>query len=284
MRKLKKATSFSLIAILLISAIMLFLPLTLAAASETAVSNQHIYDNAELLSTFDREALEEMSEEYGNSAGVEIMILTHNDSSAVGAERYIEDFEDKMPLGDRVYFLYDVANGEIFIEGYGLAETYIHSNRINSILDEMEPLIRTENYYDAFAAYIKLSSSYMKDDSEINTDHVYTYDSPSSTSSTDNILTNIWFQLLASLIVGGIVVGIMAYNSSGRMSAGGSTYMDQSNSGLIGRRDDYVRTIVTRVRKPQQTNNRPGGGFNAGGFGGGMSAGGRSHSSGGRKL
>jgi uncharacterized protein len=75
----------------------------------------------------------------------------------------------------------------------------------------------------------------------------------------------------------------MAFNSGGRMTAGSSNYMEQNNSGLIGRRDDYIRTQVTRVRKPQN-NNSGGGGFNAGGFRGGMSGGGRSHSSGGGKF
>lgn len=67
------------------------------------------------------------------------------------------------------------------------------------------------------------------------------------------------------------------------MTAGSANYIEQNNSGLIGRRDDYVRTQVTRVRKPQNNSNN-GGGFNAGGFRGGVSGGGRSHSSGGGKF
>jgi uncharacterized protein len=142
----------------------------------------------------------------------------------------------------------------------------------------------------------------MSDNSELNYDHDYTASSPQSSdpnapnydetwpadyntydSRIENILTNVWFQILAAIIIGIIAVVIMAYNSGGRMTAGGNTYMDSNNSGLIGRRDDYIRTQVTRVRRPQNNNNG-GGGFNAGGFRGGTSGGGRSHSSSGGKF
>jgi uncharacterized protein len=93
-----------------------------------------------------------------------------------------------------------------------------------------------------------------------------------------------WVQLIASIVIGIITVSIMAFHSGGRMTAGSNNYIEQSNSGLIGRRDDYVRTQVTRIRRPQNNPSNGGGGFNAGGFRGGMSGGGRSHSSGGGKF
>ena len=74
------------------------------------------------------------------------------------------------------------------------------------------------------------------------------------------------------------------------MTAGSRDYLDRSKSGLIGRRDQYIRSTVTRVRKPTQNHTSSGsrggsrGGFSSGGFRGGRSSGGRSHSSGGRKL
>jgi uncharacterized protein len=92
------------------------------------------------------------------------------------------------------------------------------------------------------------------------------------------VIGSLWFQLLVSLTIGGIVVGVMAFNSGGRMTTVSNTYMDQNHSGLIGRRDDYLRTTVTKVRKPTN-NNQGNGGFNAGGFRGGTSSGGHSHSS-----
>ena len=304
MKYLLLRRSFPLLVLLLVISIAVSTTVVHAFASETEEDNQHIYDNAGLLSTTEIQNLEQKCVDYGTEAGVEIIILTHNDPDAVYAEDYIEDFEDQLPAGDRVYLLIDMANRDVFIEGYGKAETYIHSKRISVIIDDITPDLSDGNYYEACSLYIEEAAGYMQDDSVLNNDHDYSAGTPQSESpnapyydetwpsdyhSTDttakSILTNIWFQLAASVVIGIITVSVMAYRTGARMTAGAGTYMNQSHSGLIGRRDDYIRTQVTRVRKPQNdNNNKPGGGFNAGGFRGGVSAGGRSHSSGGGKF
>ena len=274
---------------------------------KTDTDVKRVYDEAGLMNAYDIEELEALSHEYGEKAGIEIFILTHNDKDATYPEKYIEDFEDQLPIGDRVYFLYDVHRGEIFMEGYGLAETYIHSKRIDKIFDNVEDYLKNYYYYDAFKTYITMSADYMEDDSELNYDHNYSYDNPPEGFDPDNeysydeydyqghydkeeiknsIFLNFWFQLIAALVIGGIVVGALAYRSSGRMTAGARDYLDKSRQGLIGRRDQYIRSTVTKWRKPQQSSSSGGsrGGFNSGGFRGGISGGGRSHSSGGRKL
>ena len=276
------------------------------SASTTDTDSRRVYDEAGLMNDYEISELESISQENGEKAGIEIFILTHNDKDATYPEKYIEDFEDQLPVGDRVYFLYDVYRGEIFMEGYGLAETYIHSKRIDVIFDNVEDYLRNEYYFDAFNTYITMSADYMADDSELNYDHNYNYDTtpdgfdPNNEYSYDDydydgyyekedlmnsILLNFWFQLLVAFVIGGIVVGVLAYRSSGRMTAGGRDYLDGSRGGLIGRNDQYIRSTVTKWRKPQQNSSSGGrGGFNAGGFRGGTSGGGRSHSSGGRKL
>lgn len=261
---------------------------------------QHVYDEAGLLSSSEIEELEGLCIKYGEKAGIEIIILTHDDSSAPYAETYIENFEDKLPVGDRVYLLVDMYNRDVFMEGYGKAETYIHSKRIDVILDEIVPELSDGNFYNAFVTYIEKSAAYMEDDSELNYDHDYTVGRPQSKdpnaayydetwseeyNTAENPLSSVWLQLIISFIIGAVVVGIMAYNSGGRMTTGADSYIDSTKSGLIGRQDMYLRTHVTKVRKPQNNNTSGGsGGFNAGGFRGGTSSGGRSHSSGGRKF
>lgn len=309
MRKHANIKTFRLLLMLLLvlSAIIfptMILPESLAYASASLEEIQYVYDKAGLLSTSEIEELEEMCTEYGEEAGIEIILLTHEDSSAPYAERYIEEFEMQFPVGDRVYALIDMNERIIFMAGYGLAETYIHSKRIDVILDEMYPYVADGEYYDAFAISIKRSAEYMSDDSELNYDHDYSANTPQTNDpggayydetwpteyntyedSTARFLKNPFVQLIAAIIIGAISVAIMAYNSGGKMTAGSSTYMDPNHSGLIGRRDNYIRTSVTKVRRPETNNTggRSGGGFNSGGFRGG-SFGGRSHSSGGRKF
>lgn len=293
---------FPLLALLMafVSLIIISPIVSEASGPETG---RFVYDDAGLLTETEVLDLEEMCTTYGTQAGIEVYILTHDDPSAPYVETYIENFEDQLPVGDRVYIALDMEERDVFMEGYGKAETYIHSKRISEIIDKITPDLSDGDYYDAFATYIQMSADYMSDDSELNYDHNYTADTPQSSnpnasnydptwpsesntsdSQLPGFLSNIWIQLLIAVIIGASTVAIMAYNSGGRMTVSGYSYMDQNHSGLIGRRDDYIRTTVTRVRKPENNNNAGRGGFNAGGFRGGISGGGRSHSSGGGKF
>lgn len=248
--------------------------------SASTTSYQHVLDGAGVLSPDKLNALNDLSIEMGEQAGIEIYVVTHESSSASYGEQYLEDFNDTLPDTDRVLLLMDLYNREVFIQGYGQAEVYIHSKRIDDIIKQITPDLSDGNYGDAFEQYILLSADYMADDSALNYDHNYSYSSD-PTKAKPSPLYNIWVQLAISLGVGGIVVGIMAYQSSGRMTTSGNTYMNQSQNGLIGRRDVYLRTTVSKVRKPKEDSS---GGFNAGGFRGGTSSGGRSHSSGSGKF
>lgn len=310
MQKLHPACHSLLMAIILtviVAAFSVTAPASYVYA-ESDRSAKHVYDKADLFSEEELSDLEEKCISYGEDADVEIIILTHNDTKAIYAEDYIEDFEDQLPDNDRVYLLIDMHNRDVFIEGYGKAKTYINSKRIDNILDIIAPDLTDGNYYDACLCFIEMAASYMNDDSELNYDHNYnippqssnknepyydeTWTSSNYTQDTIhtaiNMLSNIWVQLIISIIIGATVVGIMAYNSGGKMTAGSNNYFDHKSPGLIGRRDNYIRTTVTRVRKPRNDNNNTGsharGGFNSSGFRGGVSAGGRSHSSGGRKF
>lgn len=303
MRRLLSNTFFTLFIFLPMVIIQPIITNSITAnASEIEETNPHIYDKAELLSTEELSDLEDMCIEYGAEAGIEIIILTHEDAKAPDGEYYIEDFYDRTLPGDSVILLVDLYNRDVIIHGYGTAETYIHSKRGDVIISEISPYLTEEIYYTAFEKFVKSSASYMKDDTELNYDHNYNYnydgtpqgnnssgyysdgynnDNYSSYNNADELLANPGVQLVISLVIGAVVVGIMAHNSGGKMTAGSNTYFDPNNSGLIGRRDQYLRTRVTKVKKPTQNNNQggKGGGLNSGGFRGGVSSGGHSHSS-----
>lgn len=244
------------------------------AALEATDTLQHIYDDASLLYDSERSALEEKCITYGEDAGMNIFILTHNDPDTPDGEIYIEDFFDQNLLGkypDSIILLVDMSRRDVIIETYGDTQTYVHSKRGDRIIDKISPYLTDAQYYTAFETYIESSAAYMKDKSDPNYSRDYTKAPEDGYTEQENVLHNIWLQLGVALAIGAITVAVMAYNAGGKMTAGGNTYMDQGNSGLIGRRDDYIRTTVTRVRKPQ-TNNSSGGGFH-----GGRSAGGASH-------
>lgn len=226
--------------------------------ADTNTKIQHIYDKAELLSTAERTELEDMCTKSSQKDAVDIIIMTHNDSSAVYAEKYISDFYDKMLYKNCIILLVDMHNRDVYIEDYGKrARSKISSGKIDTIVDRITPSLSSGEYAEAFNKYIKCTDNY------INQVPIY---------------ENVWVHLLAAIIIGAAAVAIMAYHAGGRMTVGGSTYIDSNDSGLIGRRDDYIRTQVTRIRKPENN-----GGGNGGG-GGGISAGGNSYNGGGGKF
>ena len=289
-----RAISFCLIAIFLLSGGKYASAAETAAGTASAAATagiQHVYDDAGLLSSSELSDIEDMCTEYSEDAGIDVIILTHDDVNAGDPGKYIEDFVDRTNYTNSVVLLIDMADRNVDLQGYGKAETYLHSGRLDNIREEITPYLKDADYVTAFETYIKESAAYMKDDTQLNYDHDYSYDKNgnyvgsgnSSYGKEDNaarnILTNVVFQLIAALVIGGTVVGVMVYNSGGKMTAGGNTYIDGGHSGLIGRRDMYLRTTVTKVHKPTQNNtNRPGG-FSSGGFSGGVSSGGHSHSS-----
>ncbi|MDF2486871.1 MAG: hypothetical protein K0R46_3039, partial [Herbinix sp.] len=132
MKQLFLFKSLPMLALLLLMATLISLSTVQAYAAETAEIDQHVYDKAGLLSTTEASELDQMCIDYGTEAGIDIMILTHNDAGASYAEDYIEEFEDLLPVGDRVYLLIDMNERVVFMEGYGKAETYIHSKRIDT--------------------------------------------------------------------------------------------------------------------------------------------------------
>ena len=275
MRKYKRISLLPLLTVWCLIASSLLLNPRYTSASETEVTIPHIIDEAGLLSTSELDDLGEKCITYGDDASIGIFILTHEDSSAVDGEVYIENFYDSSLKGqytDSVILLVDMANRDVVLEGYGTAETYIHSQRGDVIISDITPYLSDGDYVTAFEMFIEEANSYMKDTSDPNYSRDYT-PAPEDGSSTtkDSILTNVFFQLLVSLGIGAITVGIMAYNAGGKMTVSGNTYIDQGHSGLIGRRDDYIRTTVTRVRKPKENSS-------SGGFHGGISGGGSSHS------
>lgn len=244
MMNLSIRKTFSVLAIMFLFLACTLMPADNAFAKSKEVS-QHIYDKAELLSTSQRDGLEDMCTKYSQKDNVDIIIMTHNDSNAVYAERYISDFYDKMLYENCVILLVDMANRDVVIEDYGkLAKSKISSGNLNSVIEDITPYLQNGDYTAAFEKYIKSSDNY------INAIPIY---------------ENTFLHIGIAVIIGAIAVAIMAYNAGGKMTVGGSTYMDPNHSGLIGRRDDYIRTHITRVRKPENNNSGGGGGVSAGG-------------------
>ncbi|MFD1425574.1 uncharacterized protein JOD24_000244 [Kroppenstedtia sanguinis] len=222
-----------------------------------------IYDYAGLLTDKEKKELETLATQYGTERKTDLIILTTDDTQGKDIEKYMQDFYDEKALGyDRPHGncailtinVQNPENRELYLAGFYEAEKYLDNSRLDRIRDQITPDLKKDQYYDAFHTFIETSHRYMGIRPGVDPDSIW---------------FNGWFQLLAACVVGGIIVGVMAYNSGGRVTINERTYQDTGRSRVLQQRDQYLRTSVTKRRKP--TNNKSHGG-------GGTTGGGHSHS------
>ncbi|WP_170885563.1 TPM domain-containing protein [Bacillus alkalicellulosilyticus] len=267
---MRKATS--LIAFILI----LFFAFYSSAQAETS---QRIYDYANLLSDTEEEALEKLAQDYSMKHETDFVFLTTNDTKGQDIEYYSSEFVESSNIGygeeqSVAMLTIDMGYREIYVIGFGKAESYLDGYRIDELIDSVLVHVAVEDYSIAFESFIKQYENYFEMEPPVHNDNVYS-GTPTGNQS-DNILFELWFQVIVSVLVGGIVVGIMLFNTGGKVTINGKTYMDVTNSRVLQQRDTFVRKSVTKRRKPSNNNNGP----TSGGGRGGMTSGGRSYSGG----
>ncbi|MEF2968559.1 TPM domain-containing protein [Paenibacillus sp. M1] len=251
---------FASLAALLIIVTSLFGPIAGQAAA--AEYKNLIYDEANLLSPDDMDALNAMANELGAEREIDIIIYTSDNSENKDVMIMTEDFYDERgpgydkPFGNAVILTMDMRNREIYLAGFYKGEEYLDDRRLDKIRDKITPYLSDGDYRAAFEKYIETVHRYMGYEPGVNP---------------DNILFQLWFQIAVALVIGGLTVGVMAYRSGGRVTVGHKTYEDAKTSGVMSTYDRFLRTTVTK-RKIEKSSSSSGGG------GGGRSSGGHSHS------
>nr|WP_256208737.1 TPM domain-containing protein [Paenibacillus sp. CF384] len=235
-----------------------------AEAAATSESKKLIYDQAHLLSEQEQVDLSALAMKYGTDRETDIIILTSANTENRDVQLMTEDFYDNQapgydkPHGNAVILTMDMNNRQVYLAGFGKAETELDSGRLDKIRNAISPDLTQGDYAQAFKRYITLSHKYMGFKPGVNP---------------DNILFTLWFQLGAAVVIGGIVVSVMVFRSGGRITVTRATYEDLSTSGVLEHADQYIRTTVTKSRIPKNNGRSSGGGG-----GGGTSGGGHSHS------
>ncbi len=234
-------------------------------------AKERIYDFANLLTREEKIELEKLSAKYSSRRKTDYVILTTSDSMGKDIVEYMEDFYDDeglgydKPHGNTAILTIDLKNRDLYLAGFYRAEKYLSDDRLDLIRDKITPDLSRGNYYDGFASFIKTSYRYMGVRPGVNP---------------ENILFKLWFQVLVSLGLAGILLGIMSFNSGGKTTVKADTYQDFANSRIISRGDTYLRTDVSKHKKPSSNASSSMGGSSGGGGrgGGGVSRGGHSHS------
>ncbi|WP_255473474.1 YgcG family protein [Planomicrobium sp. CPCC 101110] len=246
---------------------MLLFFISIGGVAVSAATDQHIMDNAGLLTESEIAELEAFAAEHSREEGADFLFLTTADTNGQAIEPYMADFFDQWAAENNqenaVLLTIDMGSREVYLAGFGTAEARLDDSRVDMVLDRIVPYLRTGDYGGAFRETVATSSRYMEYKPGVNP---------------ESIFLKTWFHLAVSLLLGGLVVGSMLFNAGGRVTTTPSTYVDHDRTRVRSEMDRFRNKTVSRRRVPQ--NKGGGGGFG----GGGTSAGGRSYSGGGRSF
>lgn len=242
--------------ILLLLAVLLIICVPLQANA----AKQRVFDDAGVLNEKELNNLEKFAEKYSDKRQVDFFILTNKDTG-VDAEDYMGDFYDEHEPGSAVILTIDLTERDVVLSGFGKARYTLPDERLDSIRGKVTPALSSGEYEKAFKKYIKLSAKYMQYKEGAN---------PA------NPIYNIWVQLGLALLIGTGIVSMMAKNRRVKSNVNAETYFNHKLSKVNAKRDKYIRTSVTKRRRPKS--NSSGSGRSGGGRSGGVTRGGSSYS------
>lgn len=251
------------------SGLLLFLTflMSLIGMSAFAQTDQHIYDKAGLLSESQINELEAYAEKKSEEQGADFLLLTTDSTDSQTIKTYMGDFFDKWSeeknQKNAVLLTIDIGAREFYLAGFGTAKTRLDNERAELVLDRIEPYVIQGDYASAFEETISTADRYMAYRPGVNP---------------ESIFLEMWFHIAVSVVLGGIIVGTMLYNSGGRNTTTAATYIDRDHTRVTRESDRFRNKTVTRRKIPKNNNN--GGGFG----GGGTTGGGQSFSGGGRSF
>lgn len=255
MIKQRKSNYLTLMILFVLS--LCFIPSVAVFAKANTPATEFIIDDLDLFTEEQEQTLNKKAKAIQDKYKVDVILITTDEVINSFVELYSENYYDehydrKKDISKDAVII--VRNGYryVYISGYGKCETYVSNNRIEKILDDMTPLHRQDQFYEAFCVMYDSIRHYL--------------------GLNPNPLTWTWVQLLIALAIGAISVGIMLYNSGGKVTTNNRTYLDLEHSGLVSKRDIYLRTTVQKIHRPKSNNSSS------------RSSGGHSHSGGGRSM
>lgn len=267
--------------ILLLIVLTTLLSFSSIANAATDENITRIYDYAYTLSNSEKEDLEKLAESYYQKTGNNYLIVTtktrreydytHSSFPEEDCELYSEAFYDSFIelYGDNykncTILTVDLTSTSSSnhryaeISGQGNLKIKINNERCIKAFSKIKSSLHDSDYAKAYTKYMKVVNQYQKINPNMNP---------------DNLLLKSWFQLLISIIVGALIIGMMIYHSGGKMTANGQTYLNRERSKILRKDDYYIRTHTTRTKRETSSSDSNVGGSSSSGGGGGSSSGG----------
>lgn len=138
--------------------ILFFISLTTVSITGYAqeTTNQRLYDQANLLSTSEKQTIEDDIKKLQQQTGMDAVVVTTNTTDGKSWEAYADDFYyyggyGKNDTNDGFLFLIDMEHRKYHISTTGEMIAILSGSRIDQIIDDAASDMKSGNYYGAIS-------------------------------------------------------------------------------------------------------------------------------------
>jgi len=231
----------------------LIMVLALTVPAMAASDVPYVVDDAGLFTDAQAAELEEKLTQVSEELGMDIVVVTTNDTGYKSTMDYADDAFDYGGYGaDGVLYLIDMDNRELWISTTGKAMDQISDDSIDSMLDEIFGYVSQEDYFGSAMAFADLCVDYCSFD----------------------LVSTLLISLVVGFVIALIVTGIMKGQLNNvQAKAGAADYMKPGSLNITEARDLFLYRHIDRRAKPKDS-----------GSSSHTSSSGRSHGGGGRSF
>lgn len=288
------------------------------SAGVYAYSPEHpkVFDDADIFTGAEIEGLTRIAKEYGEKYKLDFVVCTVDEDTGKSVRAYADDFYDNGNFGwddcdgSGFLFLIDMYSREIYISTAGICILYVDDEDVEELLDDayyymnMKEAEYAKACEAVFEGVAKCAKDYINDsrhDQFIENWYSGKYDNwdefyednftkggsyyyiYEETMGEEGSEAKAFFKspvaiIVVPLVIALIVVSIMAYSRSTKMTVNGKTYLRPGSLNVIRHQDVYINTTTTSRKIESSTSS--GGGHSGGSSH--RSSSGRSHGGGGR--
>ncbi len=209
--------------------------------------DSYVRDSGNLFSDDEERKIEEICEKYREENGMNVFVLTVNNSDVGGSDdydtqKYIEDYSDAVYQGQDAIGLIinmDIRYFYMDIRGDNALAVYTDS-RQDVLYGKISSQLKQVNYYKAVEEMVSLADKYAKE-------------GPGEASGTEDFgvtHTELLASIAIAVIVSSIILAVMiSAHHEKKMAVGAQDYIPKGGFQLSGQRDVFVRQYVTKTSK-----------------------------------
>lgn len=260
-----------------------------AAAAAQSAQEQRVFDEADLFTPAQEQALEEDVAALRAQMQMDVVIVTAADAQGKSARAYADDYYDDNGFGvgedhDGVLLLIDMDNREAYISTCGAMIDLLTDGRIDAILDGVVLRLQEQDYAGAAQAFLARTQSYFEAGAVSGQYQYDTQTGQRSDQSAFPMLLRIAICAAVAAAAGGITVWAVKSRYSMKTEAYTYPYRDRSTLSLSVQQDRFLHQTLTSRQIPRETSGAGSGGSSSRRSSTHRSASGRKHGGGGRKF